>query len=348
MASGATVTITGGTNMQQVVAATDTVSIADFNNARTNVNLLLGTANAVTLGTFTSASTYGYTQGGTSLTAASTGGLVYADNATGGFKRLQDEVQSLCAFLGQATRTGVGTDVTTADTISATTWNNLMLNIKDCWDNRFSPASRTSSTPSSVTRLTAWTSSLTEETTFTWASAGAARGYFNGGGRIGFSSSRTGGSATTQNSNWATLLSAMADVFLTHDDTVCTGATGTSAGLGFYELTTAYQQLYIKYGSGAYASNFFKVEGKVDSTTLPTVVTLRATWSDPYTAAAAAALDGAIGPDGVPSSGDEASGYTDSIDGTLTLNSRRALPDANGSTISITAPTISMGAISGS
>ncbi len=348
MPSGATVTITGGTNMTQVVAGTDTIQAVDFNNARTNVNNLLGTAQDVTLGTYTASSTFGYTQGGTALTAASAGGTVFADNATGGFKRLQDEVQSLCAFLGQALRTGVGTDVTTATTISATTWNNLMLNIKDCWDNRFSPASRTTSTISSVTRTTAWTSSLSEETTFTWASEGACRGYFNAGGRIGFSSSRAGGSATTQNTNWASLLSSMADVFLTHDDTVCTGATGTIAGLGFYELTTAYQQLYIKYGSGAYASNFFRVEGKVDSTTNPTVVTLRATWSDPYTAAAAAAADGAIGPDGVPSSGDEASGYTDSIDGTLTLNSRRALPDASGSTISVTAPTISMGAISGS
>lgn len=348
MPSGSTVTITGGTNMTQVVAATDTVQAVDFNNARTNVNNLLGTAQDVTLGTYTASSTFGYTQGGTALTAASAGGTVFADNATGGFKRLQDEVQSLCAFLGQTLRTGVGTDVTTATTITAATWNNLMLNIKDCWDNRFSPASRTVSTPSSVTRATAWTSSLTEETTFTWASEGACRGYFNAGGRIGFSSSRTGGSATTQNTNWASLLSSMADVFLTHDDTICTGSTGTIAGLGFYELTTTYQQLYVKFGSGAYASNFFKVEGKVDSTTNPTVVTLKATYSDPYTAAAAAAADGAIGPDGVPSSGDEASGYTDSIDGTLTLNSRRALPDASGSTITVAAPTVSMGAISGS
>lgn len=348
MASGATVTMTGGTNMTQVVAGTDNVEPADFNNARTNVNLLLGAANDVTLGTYTASSTYGYTQGGTALTAASSGGLVYADNATGGFKRLQDEVQSLCAFLGQALRTGVGTDVTTASTITATTWNNLMLNIKDCWDNRFSPASATTSTTNNVTRTTAWTSTLTEETTFTWASETACRAFFNSGGKIGFSASRTGGTASTQNTNWASLLSAMGDIFVNYNDTVSSGATGTSAGLGFYELTASYQQLYIKYGSGAYASNFFKIEGKVDSITNPTVVTLKATFSDPYTAAAAAAADGAIGPDGVPSSGDEASGYTDSIDGTLTLNARRSLPDSSGSTISITAATVSMGAISGS
>jgi hypothetical protein len=342
MPSGATVTITGGTNMTQVVAGTDTVQAVDFNNARTNVNNLLGNAQDVTLGTYTASSTFGYTQGGTALTAASAGGLVYADNATGGFKRLQDEVQALCAFLGQTVRTGVGTDVTTATTISATTWNNLMLNIKDCWDNRFSPASTTTSTDASVTRTTSWSSTLTEETTFTWASETACRGFFNGGGDVGFSSSRSGGSSTTQNTDWTNLLSAIGDVVMTHDNTTSSGATGTSAGLGFYELTASYQQLYIKYGSGAYASNYFRVEGKVNSTTNPTVVTLKATWFDPH------ALGSGIGPDGVPGTGDDSSGYSDFIDGTLTLNARRVQPNANGSGFSFTAPTVSAGAISGS
>lgn len=346
MASGSTITSGGMTTMTQVVAGTDTVAPADFNNARTNVNLLLGTAADVTLGTYTANSTYGYTQGGAGVSAASSGGLVYADNATGGFKRLQDDVQSLCAFLGQAVRTGVGTDVTTATTIAAATWNNVMLNIKDCWDNRFSPASTTMSSVSNVTRATAWTNTLTEETTWTFASEGAARAFFNAGGALGVSSSRSGGSASTQNTDWTNLLSAMGDVLMNYNDT--SASSGTSAGLGFYELTASYQQLFIKLGSGAYASNFFKLEGKVNSITDPTVVTLKATWSDPYTAAAAAAADGAIGPDGVPTSGDEASGYTDSIDGTLTLNGRRKQPNANGSSITIASPTISMAAISGS
>jgi hypothetical protein len=240
----------------------------------------------------------------------------------------------------------VGTDVTTATTISAATWNNLMLNVKDCWDNRFSPASKTLSTIASVNRTTAWTSSLTQATTWTFASEAACRAFFNAGGRLGVSSSRSGGSATTQNTDWTNLLSAVGDVLMSHDNT--TASSGTSAGLGFYELSATNQQLLIKFGSGAYASNFFRVDGRVNSTTDPTQVIITCTWSDPYTAAAAAAADGAIGPDGVPGSGDEASGYTDSIDGTLTLNARRDYPNANGSSITIAAPTDSTGAISGS
>ena len=348
MPSGASVTVSGGTNMQQVVAGTDTVQPVDFNNPRLNTNALLGTAAAVTLGTFTFANTFGYSQGGTALTAASTGGTIFADNATGGFKRLQDEVQSLCAFLGQSVRAGVGTDVTTATTITAATWNNLMLNIKDCWDNRFNAAAYTTASGTAASRTTSWVSSLTNETTYTFASADAARGYFNAGGKVGISSSRSGGSASTQNTDWTNLLSSIGDVFLTYDTLTSSGATGTIAGIGFYELTTSYQQVYQKFGSGAYASNFYRLEARVNSTTAPTVITLRSTWSDPYTAAAAAAADGRIGPDGVPGSGDEAFGYTDVIDGTLSLTPRTQTPASSGSTLSFTAPTTSAGAISGS
>ena len=101
MASGSSVTIDGGTDMTQVVA-TDVIDDADFNNSRTNVNLMLGNANDITLtasaGGPATNTRYGYHLGGAGVNAASAGGLVYADNATGGFKRLQDDVQALCAF----------------------------------------------------------------------------------------------------------------------------------------------------------------------------------------------------------------------------------------------------------
>ena len=345
MASGSSVTITGGTNMTQVVAG-DVIDDADFNNARTNVNTLMGTAADVTTGTFTEASTFGWGQGGAGVNAASAGGLVYADNATGGFKRLQDDVQAMCAFLGQTVRTNVGSDVSSSTIVDDTTWSNLMLNVKDCWDNRFSPAGRTSSTGDSATRTSAWTSSLVQETTYSWGSEALLRAYFNGGGRVGMSASRSGGTSSTQNTDWTNLLSAMGDLYI--DYQTGGGSSGTNAGVGLYELTTSYTLLWTKLGSGAYASNYFKMYGKVNSTADPTVITLKAELSDPYTAAAAAAADGAIGPDGVPSTGDDAAGYTDSIDGTLTINGRRHLPNASGSGFSFTTPTVSSGGITGS
>ncbi len=348
MASGSSVTIDGGTNMTQVVAG-DIIDDADFNNSRTNVNTLLTTAADITLGAGSMPATntiFGYGQGGAGVNAASAGGLVYADNATGGFKRLQDDVQALCAFLGQTVRTDVASDVTSSTVIDDVVWSNTMLNIKDCWDNRFSPASRTSATGDSAQRTTAWTTSLEVEKTYTWANEGLCRAYFNGGGRIGMSASRSGGTSSTQNTDWTNLFSAMGDIYI--DYQTAGGSAGTGSGIGFYELATSYQLLFTKLGSGAYASNYIKMFGKVNSTTNPTVVTLKAELSDPYTAAAAAAADGAVGPDGVPSTADDADGYTDSIDGTLTINGRTHTPDANGSGFSFTAPTVASGTISGS
>ena len=339
MASGSSYTVSGGTTMVGVVAG-DVIDDADFNNARTNVNTLMGTAADVTLGTYTASSTKGWGQGGAGVNAASAGGLIYADNATGGFKRLQDDVQAMCAFLGVGVRTGVGSDVADGDSITAATWTNLMLNIQDCWNDRFGPASDTGATGDSSTYTSAWANSLSSESTFTFANENACRAYFNGGGKVGFTSTRAGGSSTTQNTNWTDTLSAMGNYQLKHDTSYA--VSGTNSGLGFYELTTSYQTLWTKFGSGSYASNFFKVEGKINSTTGPTIITMRTTWSDPH-----AEGSGALGPDGVAGTGDE-DFNNDGIDGTITLNGNTFTPDASGSGFSFTAPTVSTGSISGS
>jgi len=338
MASGSSYTVSGGTTMTGVVAG-DVIDDADFNNARTNVNTLMGTAADVTLGTYTASSTKGWGQGGAGVNAASAGGLIYADNATGGFKRLQDDVQAMCAFLGVSVRSGVGSDVADGGSITATTWTNLMLNIQDCWNDRFGPASDTGATGDSSTFTSTWNTSLSAETTFTFANENACRAYFNGGGKVGHTSTRSGGSSTTQNTNWTDTLSALGNYQLKHDTSYA--ASGTNSGLGFYELTTSYQTLWTKFGSGSYASNFYRVEGKINSTTNPTVITLKSTWSDPHAEGA-----GALGDDGQAGTGDEAFG-NDYIDGTLTLNGNTFTPDASGSGFSFTAPTVSVGSISG-
>ena len=292
MPSGSDYTVSGGTTMTGVNSG-DTIEDGDFNNMRTNVNTLLGTAADVTLSpsAYAVSNVKGWGQGGAGVNAASAGGLIYADNATGGFKRLQDDIQAMCAFLGVSVRSGVGTDVADGGTISATTWTNSMLNVQDCWNNRFSPASRTSASADNSTYGSQWNTSLTAEATYTWANEGLCRAFFNGGGSIGFSASRAGGSSTTQNTNWTDTLSAMGDAQLKHDTGA--GSSGTNAGIGFYELLTSYQTIWTKFGSGSYASNFFKMEAKVNSATNPTVVTLKATFSDPH-----AEGSGALGPDG--------------------------------------------------
>lgn len=323
MASGSDITLSGGVTMTQVVAGTDLVAAADFNNARTNVDRLMGTAQDVTTGTYTASSTYGWGQGGAGVAAASAGNTVQ-DTGAGGFKDLQDDVQAMCSFLGVALRTGVGSDVSTSDTISAATWNNLMLNIQDCWNSRFAPSSRTSSTDDSVTRTTQWTNTLTQVTTWSFASEAVCRAFFNGGGRLGVSASRSGGTTSTQNTQWTNKFSAVGDIWLTHDTTIASA--GTPDGIGFYELTASDQQLLIYYGGATpYGSDYIQVKARVDSVTNPTQVLITTVLRD---------------------EGDNA--IDAPVDGTLTINARRAQPDPQTSGFSFAIPTDSMAAISGS
>lgn len=321
MASGSTYSLSGGTTMTGVVAG-DVIDDADYNNARANVNTLMGTPNDVTLGTYTASSSKGWNQGGAGVSTVSAGETIDATSANG-FKDLQDDVQAMCAFLGVTVRTNVGTDVTSSTTINATTWTNLMLNVQDCWNGRFSPASTTLSTDASKTYGSSWTNSLTQETTWTFSNEADCRGFFNGGGRVGVSGSYTGSSGD-QFTAHANRLSGMGDFYMKYDTSGASA--GSASGVGFYELTTSYQQLWIYYGaSSPYSNDYIKVEGKINSTTNPTVVTLKTTLVD--------ATDNVIDA---------------SATGTLTLNCRRTQPDASGSGFSFAVPTDSMGNITGS
>ena len=128
------------------------------------------------------------------------------------------------------------------------------------------------------------------------------------------------GTIGSQNANWTSLLSAMGTLTFNLDDLVSSGSTGTSANKGFYELTTSFQTLYTKTGSGAYSSNYYRIQGKVDSTTNPTVLTFKVIMRDDH------ALGSGVGPDGVAGNADDSQGYVDSVDGTIvsTIQTKRA------------------------
>lgn len=322
MASGSVLTITGGTNMQLVVAGTDLVEDGDYNNPRTNVNTLLAAPADVTLGTFTASNTFGYNQGGTSEGVASAGSLILAAGANGAFKELQDEVQELQVFTGQTGETV--TDVAVGDVIEAADWNILMRAIEDCWNGRFGHTPSAAVTDATVQRTTAWTNTLTSVLTWTFANEADCRAFFNGGGELGFSVSRTGGTASDQNTRWDETFAAVGDILLDHETTQA--SSGTIANIGFYELTTTDQQLIEKFTATApYSSDVLRVNARVNSTTNPTVITMTITLTD--------AGDNVI--DAAP-------------DGTLSINARRRQPNTSGTGFTFATPTDTLGAISGS
>jgi hypothetical protein len=331
MPSGSTLTVTGGTNMTQVVAG-DTIGTADFNNMVANVYRQLGTPNDITLGTYTASNTWGYNQSTGSLNATS-GSSIQAVDGTTGYKNLQDEIQALATFVGHSLNSSSASDKTAGSSLTASDWSNLMDDVKDVFDGRLNvpSGSLTTDAAGSSSRTTGWGSSATPAIdhifTMTFSSEAHCRAFFNAGGKVLFTGARSGGTSGSaagtigsQNANWTSLLSAMGTLTFDLNNLSSSGSTGTSAGKGFYELSTSNQQLYIKYGSGAYASNYYRIEGKVNSTTNPTVLTFTITMRDDH------ALGDGIGADGIDGNSDDSVGYVDSVDGTIssTIQTKRA------------------------
>jgi len=80
-----------------------------------------------------------------------------------------------------------------------------------------SPLNVTVATKLTSVRGTAWSSLIQHEFTVTFVDSDDARHFFNTGGQLRLSASRTGGSATAQNANWDTIL-ALGGTFIFGQD----------------------------------------------------------------------------------------------------------------------------------
>lgn len=102
------------------------------------------------------------------------------------------------------------------------------------------------------TRTTAWGGQvLTHEFTVNFGTEDSARYFFNSGGQIRLSANRSGGSASSINSSWTTLLNSVGTVKFAYNSTTYTGTGGYANGyIGYYGLTGSYQQIFIHNGTG--------------------------------------------------------------------------------------------------
>jgi hypothetical protein len=157
----------------------------------------------------------------------------------------------------------------------------------------------------------------------TFATADQARYFFNSGSKIRSTSSRTGGTASPQNSSWSNILDTAG--------TVAFG--GNTAVLNFYNLTNSYQTFFNLTSSAPYSANQYRIEvvSNVADNSVggATVLTFRVTYTDTY------------------------SNSPDNVDGTLTLTvdelraSGTLQPLGTGPFV-ITRPGYSISGISGS
>lgn len=137
--------------------------------------------------------------------------------------------------------------------------------ITDLQGNRFTCATSQSVTESKGTafRGTAWgggLSSISTRIKVAWSSANAARYFFNSGGEIRITATRSGGSVTAQNTAWTNLLNG-AGTRTISAQLPQTSLTGT-AGQNWFTLSNVYQGWYSITDSGPYANNNYSLQAR--------------------------------------------------------------------------------------
>ena len=118
-----------------------------------------------------------------------------------------------------------------------------------------------------ATRTTGWVTEVVNTKTITFASASARTNLFLYGGRLKISGSRTGGTASSKNTDWTDMFNTMGTIefgnVATYKALVVSDATGN------IDLTSSYATLYNASGSGSYAENQLLISAR--STTSTTI-----------------------------------------------------------------------------
>ena len=198
----------------------------------------------------------------------------------------------------------------------------------------------------SQTKTTAWNGTVSCVIGFYFGSANEARYFFNSGGQIRISSSRTGGTSSAQNTAWTNLLTAVG----TQTFGANNPGTGTtpSDGLNWYRCTSTFQTYYTGTASNPYGSNNIQLQARVtdvsnNSTGTAAYGEIRVVFTDGYVDAVVGIPPSrAFGPDNVPPA--------DLVDGTLTVscNLRYAtgIMVPSSAVFTVSQPTLGIGAIS--
>jgi hypothetical protein len=164
---------------------------------------------------------------------------------------------------------------TTGDTISA--YTALSGNISSIFTNRLNCAASGTDATTTSSGTNTWRDLQTTTFTVSFSSANQARYFFNAGGRLALTFSRSGGTASSKNTGWTNLCTACGTIYLTGGSGTATIAGGSYTGTnklggsgststlatttGWYDLTTSYVEVFKQYDSTyLYTANYIKVE----------------------------------------------------------------------------------------
>ncbi len=124
-----------------------------------------------------------------------------------------------------------------------------------------------------------WDGQLDHIVNVSFTDGNHARHFFNSGGEIRFSANIAFTGTEAKTINWATILSNMQTVKFNYTETSATGS-GTGSNIGYHDVTTTYQTLFDKAGSGAYTENHYIVEVKGNVAVDPDILTFRINFND--------------------------------------------------------------------
>lgn len=125
------------------------------------------------------------------------------------------------------------------------------------------------------TRSTAWNGTLTHTVTIS-STAENMRYFFNAGGNIRISASRSGGSSSSKNTTWDTMFSQMGEFVMNYTQTTFTGSSATGSATGWFDLTTSDTLIAQKNApSGFYAENRYYIYARRDAGSTQLILTIQ-------------------------------------------------------------------------
>lgn len=288
------------------------IQAVDYNAIQTIIAPVLGSGSGDT--------GYGQSVSSTQLSLPATNTRITAAQ----WNALRSDI--LTCYNHQNSSNGSLTQPTTSIQITANDYNAYLSMASGCVTNRLSFYSSNASTATVLTATKAgntWGFNQVSQTVYIDASftltADQARYYFNTGSDLRISASLSGSwGASTKDYSWQSALNQMGTiVFGAHATTTAPGASspGTGSNIGYYELTSSFQQIYIKTTS-TYVPNKVVILAKAVTSGGNVTVTIRTRFEDDNSQIIDELVQGAL---------------------TFTMTSRYA----SGNGITITTPTVS-------
>jgi len=168
---------------------------------------------------------------------------------------------------GQADGTARRPLMTSGDLIAAIA--TLQTSVNDIFANRLNAIATASTSIETASGTTAWPASSVHTVNVQFSSADAVRYFFNSGGTIAITMSRSGGASNAKNDSWddeagAGVLPYSGTVILGEHGTTKSGGSGTEntdwfieGAIGYYELDIAPIQIFQQFviGGGVYGTN---------------------------------------------------------------------------------------------